>query len=82
MSTCPFSIGKRYQVLADIEEMGHVLKAGVIVVFINSAYDPHNGVTRYWFKNQDSEVMNVWHVWDNDQSATEQWKKFFQECES
>lgn len=80
MNAHPFSIGKRYRVLAKIEELGHDFKAGAIVVFINSAYDPHNGVTRFWFKNEDNEKMNVWHVWDNDQPAAEQWQNYFQEC--
>ena len=79
MSNCPFISGKKYQVQVNIDELGHMFTAGEIVVFQKSAYDPHNGVTRFWFAKQSGDQMNVWHVWDTDPPASEQWRKYFHE---
>jgi hypothetical protein len=74
---CPFAPEKRYEVLKNIEELGHVFTSGEIVIFKTSAYDAHNGVTRFWFTKEGDVQMNVWHVWDTDSPASEQWTKYF-----
>lgn len=74
---CPFSVGKKYEALIRIEELGHIFDECEIMVFTTSAYDSHNGVTRFWFTKDGDAQMNVWHVWDTDQPASEQWTKYF-----
>jgi hypothetical protein len=74
---CPFSVGKKYESLTRIEELGHIFDECEIMVFRTSAYDPHNGVTRFWFAKDGDAQMNVWHVWDTDPPASEQWTKYF-----
>ena len=76
---CPFSAGEKYEVLTRIEELGHAFIEGEIVIFKTSAYDPHNGVTRFWFTKDGDVEMNVWHVWDTDLPASEQKMKLFRE---
>jgi len=80
MSASPFIPGVRYRVIANYEELGHKFASGSTVVFVNSAYDPHNGVTRYWFKLEGSDDLNAWHVWDDDPTAAEKYREKFQKC--
>jgi len=76
----PFNSGTHYEVQTNIQELGHVFTVGEIVVFKTSAYDPHNGVTRFWFAKEDGTQMNVWHVWDTAPPASKQWTTYFKEC--
>lgn len=79
---CPFIPGKRYKILKDIDELGNVFLRNEIVVFKNTAYDAHNGLSRFWFiKQRSHDEMSVWHVWDTDLPASEQWHIYFQECD-
>ena len=78
---CPFRVGKKYEALTRIEELGHIFDEGEVVVFKTPAYDPHNGVTRFWFTKDGDAEMNVWHVWDTDPPASEQWTKCFREVD-
>jgi len=75
---CPFTPGEQYKVLRRIDELGHAFTPGEVVVFKAFAYDAHNGVTRFWFERDNSQV-NVWHVWDTDPPALEQWEKHFKQ---
>lgn len=65
--------------MVDTKELGHAFRKGSDVVFVNSAYDPHNGVTRFWFRREGSEELNAWHVWDSGPSAAEQAPRVFTE---
>jgi hypothetical protein len=75
--TCPFESGKQYLVLKDIEFLNHRFIRGSTVSFQTDAYDAHQGVTRYWFKNVDSDETNIWHVFDDDPDLSETWQQFF-----
>lgn len=74
----PFVRGGRYRVLTDLIELGHAFKAGSTVEFLNSSYDPHNGLTRFWFKNDCTDELNAWHVWDVGPPASALSKVIFQ----
>lgn len=75
---CPFKSGVRYRVRANISELGHSFSAGEFVIFTRWAYDAHNGVSRFWFNKEGTDKMDVWHVWDNEASASEQWRTYFE----
>lgn len=75
---CPFQEGQMYRVKRQISYLNHVLQQGQIVKFNTCAYDPPNGVTRFWFQNIDSEESNAWHVFDNAAPASQTWQDFFE----
>jgi hypothetical protein len=74
---CPFQEGNKYLVKRKISFLNHVLEEGEVVIFSTWAYDPHNGVTRFWFKKMNSEESNAWHVFDSDPGASQVWKEYF-----
>ena len=75
----PFVPGKSYRVKRTIAYLNHTFHENEIVIFSTSAYDPHNGVTRYWFKKNGSKEDNVWHVFDGAPTAMEIWRNYFEE---
>ena len=77
---CPFVRGKRYEILKSISELGSNFSTGESFVFKTAAYDPHNGVTRFWFIPETGEEAVIWHVWDSDLPTFEHWEKYFREC--
>lgn len=77
--TCPFEKGKRYRVLKDISFLNHHFRKGTIVIFKDSAYDFHQGVTRYWFEGDGSSTeLNVWHIFDNEPDPAQTAKDYFE----
>lgn len=76
---CPFQIGRQYRLKRDLLELNHALYKNEIVIFSNESYDPHNGVTRYWFKRQTNNESNAWHVWDEDTDPMQTWGELFEE---
>lgn len=74
----PFEVGRKYRVLKTYTELNHTLREGEIVVFVTDGYDPHSGVTRFWFRKDGSDEQNVWHVWDNDTERLELWTRLFE----
>jgi hypothetical protein len=79
INDCPFRPGKRYEVRTEIKELGHSFTVGEIVVFSSWAYDPHNGVSRFWFTKEGSNETDAWHVWDTSPPACDQWGAYFRE---
>jgi hypothetical protein len=78
-NTSPFTKEKKYEVITSISELGHNFKVGEVVVYKTFSYDAHNGVTRFWFAKNEENDLYVWHVWDTDKPAFEQWMKYFKE---
>jgi hypothetical protein len=76
-TTPPFEVGQRYRVRRDYAFLNHSFRAGEVVVFSTHAYDPHEGLTRYWFRSIDSTDTNVWHVFDDQEQETH-WHEMFE----
>jgi hypothetical protein len=82
MSQCdasPFKKGGIYIIKESYLELGHSFEKGQTVTFVERTYDPHSGVSRYWFKLSEDESLNAWHVWDDDEPRIDTWRKIFEE---
>ena len=81
-SECPFNVGGKYLVKKNLPHLNHVFRQNEIVVFSAHAYDPHDGVTRYWFQKLDSDEKNAWHVFDNNSDPRQTWENYFEEVKN
>jgi hypothetical protein len=66
-----FCKGGKYRVVGDYSELGHCFTRGQVVEFIEDAYDPRLGVHRYWFRNEQDEII-AWHLWDSGEGRPPQ----------
>jgi hypothetical protein len=74
----PFRVGQQYRVRRDYSFLNHNFCAGEIVTFSAHSYSAKEGVMRFWFKRDNSEETNVWHVFDNQKQEIS-WHEMFDE---
>jgi hypothetical protein len=77
-SACPFREGQQYRVRRDYSFLNHSFRAGDSVIFKTHGYSAKEGLTRYWFKNVESDDENALHVIDADEHETD-WREMFEE---
>lgn len=79
LQECPFKVGQCYRVKKSLSYLNHVFRQEEVVVFADHSYDPHHGITRFWFRKRDTDETNAWHVRDDEPTAFQVWKEHFEE---
>jgi len=76
----PFVIGRKYCILKDYSELGHIFCVGDIMEATDDTYDPKLGVIRFWFRNISTGEINAFHVWEETKDLELLAYEYFKEC--
>lgn len=74
-SDSEFQVGRKYRVRSSFSAMRDNFREGEILRYTGSAYSRYDGITGYFFVDQN-EGARAWDVRDDDSVAA--WPQFFE----
>lgn len=77
MNDCPFTIGKRYRVRHAFTALRDSFVADEVLLFDSFAWSRYDGITGYFFRQPEREIMRVWDIGDDEDVLV--WRELFEE---
>jgi len=74
---CPFIVDGFYIVLKSFKALRDTFIEGEVLQFERDAWSRYDGVTGYFFRQENSAGTRVWDIGDDDD--IEQWRELFVE---